>query len=149
MGGGLFGPAIENALGLVNKAIEAFGKDGIIGKIGGDLGKHLLAGMGSFIGGPGLVMVTAVFGKLALSLGKFATQALKDIVGVNTATKQRAALEEVVVATIAKEPALLQRVKAGTLDVLTVERQILNTIKQQQAERKALSAYGGGFATSL
>ena len=98
---------------------------------------------------PGLVLATAVFGKLALSLGKFATQALKDIVGVNTATKQRAALEEVVVATIAKEPALLKRVKTGTLDVLTVERQILNTIKLQQAERRALAGYGGAMATSL
>jgi TP901 family phage tail tape measure protein len=149
LGGGLFGPAIENALGVVNKAIEAFGKDGIITKVGGDIGKNLLAGIGSFIGGPGLVAITAVFGKLALSLGKFATTALKDIVGVNAATKQRAALEEVVVATIAKEPALLQKVKAGTLNVLTVERDILATIRQQQAERKALAAYGGGLATSL
>ena len=149
LGGGLFGPAIENALGVVNKAIEAFGKDGIITKIGGDIGKNLLAGIGSFIGGPGLVAITAVFGKLALSLGKFATQALKDIIGVNAATKQRAALEEIVVATIAKEPALLTKVKAGTLDVLTVERQILNTIKQQQAERRALAGYGGAMASSL
>ena len=149
LGGGLFGPAIENALGVVNKAIEAFGKDGIITKVGGDIGKNLLAGIGSFIGGPGLVAITAVFGKLALSLGKFATTALKDIIGVNAATKQRAALEEIVVATIAKEPALLTKVKAGTLDVLTVERQILNTIKQQQAERRALAGYGGAMASSL
>ena len=149
LGGGAFGPAIENVLGLVNSAIESFGKGGKMEGFGEGLGKTLLTGVGKFISGPGLVFISAVFGKLALSLGKFATQALKDIVGVNTATKQRAALEEIVVATIAKEPALLQRVKAGTLDVLTVERQILQTIRQQQAERKALSGYGGALATSM
>ena len=33
--------------------------------------------------------------------------------------------------------------------MLTVERQILNTIKQQQAERRALAGYGGAMASSL
>ena len=149
LGGDLFGPTIEKVLGLVNTTIDSFGKGGAMEGFGQTIGKGLIKGIGSFISGPGLVLATAVFGKLALSLGKFATQALKDIVGVNTATKQRAALEEVVVATIAKEPALLQRVKAGTLDVLTVEKQILGTIRQQQAERKALAAYGGALATSM
>ena len=149
LGGDLFGPTIEKILGLVNTTIDSFGKGGAMEGFGQTIGKGLIKGIGSFISGPGLVLATAVFGKLALSLGKFASQALKDIVGLNTATKQRAALEEVVVATIAKEPALLQRVKAGTLDVLTVEKQILNTIRQQQAERKALSGYGGALATSM
>lgn len=147
--GGALEPAIRNVLGLVNSTIEAFGKGGAMEGFGKSIGGGLIKGLGSFISGPGLVLVTAVFGKLALSLGKFANQAFKDILGLNSATKQRAALEEIVVNTIAKEPALLQRVKSGTLDVLTVERDILATIRQQQAERRALSGYGGAMARSL
>ena len=118
IGGGVFGPAIEKTLGLVNNVIESFGKGGSMEKFGQTIGKGLINGIGNFIAGPGLVLATAVFGKLALSLGKFATSALKDIVGLNAATKQRAALEEIVVATIAKEPALLEKVRSGTLNVL-------------------------------
>ena len=147
--GGALEPAIRNVLGLVNSTIEAFGKGGAMEGFGKSIGGGLIKGLGSFISGPGLVLVTAVFGKLALSLGKFANQAFKDILGLNSATKQRAALEEIVVNTMAKEPALLQRVKSGTVDILTVERDILATIRQQQAERRALSGYGGAVARSL
>jgi len=58
-------------------------------------------------------------------------------------------LEEAVVATIAAEPALLAKVKAGTLNVLTVEQQILNTIRLQTAERAKLAAYAAPIAGAL
>ena len=149
LGGGLFGPAIENILGTVNSVIESFGKGGAMEGFGQTIGKGLITGMGKFIGGPGLIMATAVFAKVALSLGKFARQALMDVVGINTATKQRKALEEAVVATIAAEPALLAKVKAGTLNVLTVEQRILNTIKLQTAERAKMAAYAAPIAGAL
>lgn len=149
LGGNIFGPAISNVLNTVNSTIEAFSEGGKFESFGEGIGKNLVKGIGKFIGGPGLIIATAVFGKLALSLGKFATTAFKDIMGINTAVKQRAALEQIVVNTLASEPALLQKVKMGTLSVLDVERQILATIKQQQAERAALKGYGGAVAGSL
>tara|TARA_R100000005_G_scaffold84303_1_gene52387 strand:+ start:2079 stop:8579 length:6501 start_codon:yes stop_codon:yes gene_type:complete len=149
LGGDIFGPAIGNVLGAVNSIIDSFKEGGKLESFGEGFGKDIVKGIGKFIGGPGLVLITAVFSKLALSLGKFASAALKDMMGLNAATKQRAALEEIVVNTIAKEPTLLKSVKAGTLDVLSVEKQILATIKAQQAERAALGAYGGALATSM
>ncbi len=149
LGGDLFGPAIKKVLGTVNSTLESFGKGGAMEGIGQTIGKGLVTGIGNFIGGPGLIIATAVFGKLALNLSKFATTAFKDIMGINTAVKQRAALEEIVVNTLASEPALLQKVKMGTLSVLDVEKQILATIKQQQVERAALKGYGGAIAGSL
>ena len=149
LGGGLFGPAIENVLGLVNKTIESFGKGGAMEDFGQTIGKGLLRGLGTFISGPGLVFATAVFGKLALSLGKFAMTALKDIVGLNSATKQRAALEEMVVRAIAKEPALYQQVMSGASGVLAVEKQILATIQQQQTMRTGMAMQGGNIAAAL
>ena len=50
---------------------------------GQTIGKGLITGMGKFIGGPGLIMATAVFAKVAMSLAKFAKQALMDVIGLN------------------------------------------------------------------
>ena len=149
LGGGLFGPAIENVLGLVNSTIESFGKDGAMEGFGKTIGGSLMKGIGKFIAGPGLVFATAIFGKLAFSLGKFAMTALKDIVGLNNATKQRAGLEEMVVKALAKEPALYNQALSGANGVLTVQRRILDTIKQQQTARTTMSLHGGNIATAL
>ena len=113
LGGGAFGPAIENVLGTVNSIIDAFGDGGKLEKFGEGFGKDILTGIGRFIGGPGLIMATAVFAKLAMSLGKFAKLALMDVVGINTATKQRAALEEAVVATIAIRTRFVETSRKG------------------------------------
>ena len=149
LGGGLFGPSIEKMLGIVNTAIESFSEGGAMEGFGKTIGKGLITGIGHFISGPGMVAAIAIFGKLAFSLAKFAGTALKDIVGLNKATKQRAALEDMVVRTIAKEPALLKKVKRGTLDVLDVEKRILNAIRKNNRERRKLTAYGGPIAKSL
>ena len=149
LGGGAFGPAIENVLGTVNSIIDAFGDGGKLEKFGEGFGKDILTGIGKFIGGPGLIMATAVFAKLALSLGKFAKQALMDVVGINTATKQRAALEQAVVATIQSEPALLKQVQKGTLDIVALEQKLLNTLKLQTAERAKMQAYARPIAGAL
>ena len=106
IGGGVFEPAIRKVLEGLNSTIESFGKGGAMEGVGDTIGKGLMAGIGNFISGPGLVLVTAAFGKLALNLGKFATTALKDFMGLNTAVKQRAALEEMVIDKLRQEPAL-------------------------------------------
>ena len=149
IGGATLGPAIDKILNTVNSTVEAFGKGGKFESFGEGLGKDLLAGIGRFISGPGLVLATAVFAKLALSLGKFATQAFKDIIGINDATKQRQALEQAVVNTIKKEPALLEKVEKGTLDIKKLEQDILNTLKLQSAERSKMQAYAAPVAKAL
>jgi len=141
--GGAMEPVIRNALGAVNAVIESFGKGGAFEDFGKTWGKGIISGLGSFIGGPGLVLVTAVFGKLALSLGRFAGKAIQDVLGINEATKQRAALEEAVVALIASEPTLLQKVKTGTMSILGVEKDILATVKLTNLERARIQAYAG------
>ena len=95
--GGTLEPAIRNVLGTINNVIESFGKGGSMEGFGKTIGSGLMKGLGDFIGGPGLVVMTAVFGKIALSLGKFAKSAFMDILNINEATKQRAVLEEAVV----------------------------------------------------
>ena len=147
--GGTLEPAIKNILGTVNNVIEAFGKGGSFEEFGKTMGSGLMKGLGAFIGGPGLIVMTAVFGKIALSLGRFAGQALQDVLGLNQATKQRAALEGAVVAHIASEPKLLAQVRAGTLNVLAVEKEILATVRLASAERSRIQAYASPLTGAL
>ena len=148
LGEGMFGPAIQNVLGGINKLIESFGEGGKMESFGEGIGKNLLAGMGKFISGPGLIMAGVVFGKLAMKLGSFAKQAFQDIVGINQATKERAALEQGIVNILMKEPSLMTKVKSGASGILEVEKLILATIRAQNTARAqaqiAASTIAGG-----
>ena len=149
IGGATLEPAIRKVLNTVNSVIGAFSEGGRFENFGNTVGKGLLDGIGNFIKGPGLIIVTTAFAKLGLSLAKFAGAAFKDLMGLNAATKQRAALEEAVIAHIASEPALLAKVRTGTLNVLAVEKDILATVRMANAERSRIQAYARPLAGAL
>ena len=149
LGGGALEPAIRKVLGTVNATIESFGEGGAMEGLGKKVGKGLLAGIGNFISGPGIILVTAAFGKLALNLGKFATSALKDFMGLTNTAKQRVALEEAVIRLIQSEPTYLDAVERGTLDVLKVEREIFEQIELNNLERAKASTYASAITTGL
>ena len=117
--------------------------------IGETVGKGLLAGIGNFISGPGIILVTAAFGKLALNLGKFATTAMKDFMGLSNTAKERVALEEAVIRLIQSEPTYLDAVERGTLDILKVEREIFEQIELNNLERTKAATYASAITTGL
>ena len=149
IGGATLAPAIRKVLNSVNSVIDAFSKGGMFENFGSTIGDGLLKGIGNFIKGPGLIIVGTAFIKLGLSLAKFAGSAFKDLMGLNAATQQRVALEEAVIAHIASEPALLAKVRTGTLNVLAVEKDILATVRLANAERLKIQAYAGPLAGAL
>ena len=149
LGGGALEPAIRKILGTVNSAIESFGEGGSMEGVGETVGKGLLAGIGNFISGPGIILVTAAFGKLALNLGKFATTAMKDFMGLSNTAKERVALEEAVIRLIQSEPTYLTAVKRGTLDILAVERDIFEQIELNNLERTKAATYASAITTGL
>ena len=149
LGGGILEPAIRRTLNIVNATIESFGKGGMMENVGQGFGKSIMKGLGDFVAGPGLILLTATIAKLFYNLTKFTGKAFQDIMGINKATQQRAALEEAVAKTIASEPALLQSVLNKETSILAVERDILATIKRQNLERAAASTMAGPIAGSL
>jgi TP901 family phage tail tape measure protein len=149
LGGGALEPAIRKVLGTVNATIESFGEGGAMEGLGKKVGKGLLAGIGNFISGPGIILVTAAFGKLALNLGKFATSALKDFMGLTNTAKQRVALEEAVIRLIQSEPTYLRAAQRGTLDILQVEKDIFAQIELNNLERAKASTYASAITTGL
>jgi len=135
MGGGMFEPAIRKVLNTVNTSIEAFGEGGTMEGAGESIGKGLMAGIGNFISGPGLVMVLAGVTKLALNLGKFATTAMKDFMGLNRAAQQRAGLEEMVIEKLKSEPQYIQQIISKEKTLVQVQREMLMVMEAQTLER--------------
>ena len=149
IGGATLEPAIRKTLNFVNDAIESFGKGGALEGFGQTVGKSILEGIGRFMSGPGIAGITATVGVLFYKLSKFTTKAFADIMGINKASQQRAALEDAIVKTMASEPQLLQQVLNKTVSISQVEQQILNTIRRQNLERAAAQTIAGPVSGGL
>lgn len=149
LGGGALEPAIRRTLGFVNTAIESFGKGGAMEGFGETFGKGIVDGIGKFIAGPGIAGITATIGVLFYKLTKFTGKAFADIMGINKASQQRAALEDAIVKTMAAEPKLLQQVLNKEVSILSIEQQILGTIRKQNLERAAMARIAAPIAGSM
>ena len=149
IGGSAIEPAIRKTLGVVNGVLESFGDGGSLQNFGKTWGKGIMQGLGDFISGPGLVVITATIGKLFFNLTKFTGKAFADIMNINKASQQRAGIEGAIVETLSKEPAILQSVLSKNTSLLTLEKQILNTIKLQNLERAAMTRIASPIASSI
>ena len=149
MGGGMFEPAIRKVLNSVNTTIEAFGEGGKMEGAGETIGKGLMAGIGNFISGPGIVMVLAGVTKLALNLGKFASTAMKDFMGLNRAAQQRAGLEEMVIEKLKSEPQYIQQIISKEKTLVQVQREMLMVMEAQTLERTQQQVIARQVATGM
>jgi len=142
-----FQPTFESALNLFNKGLESLSTDSE--GIGGKIGKGIFQGLGAFISGPGVILITAVFGKLLLNLAKFSSESLKTLLNVNTQAEQRAQIQARINQVLSQEPALVQAVYNKQISVLDVENKILNIIRQQTLERERAAALSTTIAGGL
>jgi len=142
-----FGPTIENLLNLLNKGLESIDVDGQ--GIGNKIGKGILEGIGSFISGPGVILLTAVITKLVFNLGKFAAQSLQTILNLNVKAEERALIQAKINQVLSQETALVQSVYNKEVSVLDVETKILNIIRQQTAERERAAALSSTLTGGL
>lgn len=141
------GPTFKNTLELLNKGLESLSTDSET--VGGKIGKGILEGIGTFISGPGVILLTAVFGKLLLNLGKFASQSLQTLLSVNTQAEQRAQIQAKINQVLAQEPALVAAIYNKQISVLELENRILGIIKLQTLERERAAAISTSIAGGL
>ena len=142
-----FAPTIKNVLELLNKGLESFSTQG--DGFGNKLAKGILEGLGSFIGGPGLVLISAVFFKLFANLSKFAAESLKSLLNINTQAQQRAIIEQKISTILAQEPALLNSIVNKQVSLLSLENKILETIKAQTIARQQAASISSAITTNL
>ena len=149
IGGATLEPAIRKLLNGVNATIESFGEGGQAEALGQTLGKGLMAGIGSFISGPGILLAGVAIGKLVANLAKFAKTAFKEFMGLNKAAESRRALQQSITDLLMKEPALIAKVRNSENGLLDLEKQILNTVKLQNSERRRAALIAKSLSRSL
>jgi TP901 family phage tail tape measure protein len=142
-----FQPTFENLLQLLNRGLEQLDADSK--SVGGKIGRGILEGIGEFISGPGVVLATAVLGKLLINLGKFAADSLQTVLNINVKAQERAQIQTKINQILAQEPALVQAVYNKQISILDVENKILNIIRQQTIERERAAALSTTIAGGL
>ena len=140
-------PTFEGGLNLLNKGLESITADSQ--GTGAKIAKGIFEGIGTFISGPGVILITAVFGKLFLNLAKFAGDSLKALLNVNTQAEQRAQIQAKINQVLSQEPNLVQAVYNKQISVLDVENKILNIIRQQTLERERAASLSTTIAGGL
>lgn len=141
------GPTFKNTLELLNKGLESLSTDSET--VGGKIGKGILEGIGTFISGPGVILLTAVFGKLLLNLGKFASQSLQTLLSVNTQAEQRVQIQAKINEVLAQEPGLVAAIYNKQISVLELENRILDVIRLQKLERERAATISSAVAGNL
>lgn len=142
-----FKPTISNLLNLANKGLENISLD--TSTTGGKIGKGIVEGIGTFIAGPGVILLTAVLGKLFLNLGKFALDSLKNLLSLNKASEQRSLIQTRILEVLSKEPQLVASILSKQTSLLQVENQILSVIKSQTLERQRSAAIASQLSGNL
>lgn len=133
-------PGINKVLDGV-KGMAEFAQ-GLLGdgeKEGSKFAKGLLAGVGNFLSGPGLVVLTAVVSKLFANAVKYGAQSLTSLLNINKAADQRKSIEQSLMMVMSQNAALSEEMLRTDLSRAEKEKLILNLIKQQTVEAQKLS----------
>lgn len=133
-------PGINKVLdGVKGMADFAQGLLGDGEKEGSKFAKGLLAGVGNFLSGPGLVVLTAVVAKLFANAVKYGAQSLTSLLNINKAATQRKNIEQSLMMVMAQNAALSEEMLRNDLSRAEKEKLILNLIKQQTVEAQKLA----------
>ena len=157
IGGATLKPAIENVLNLVNSAIGSFGEGGRFEEFGKGIGKNILKGIGDFIAGPGLAIVTVGIAKLAVNFASFTKEAIAGMVQINKTASARRSMEAQVTAELQRQPGIIAQIERGEISAAAAARDMLASMRASNVEAsklaitsRAISAnmvgIGGGFA---
>lgn len=142
-----FKPTINSLLNVLNQGLENISLD--TSTTGGKIGKGIVEGIGTFIAGPGVILLTAVLGKLFLNLSKFALDSLKSLLSLNKASEQRSLIQTRILEVLSKEPQLVASILSKQTSLLQVENQILSIIKSQTLERQKSAAIAAQLSGNL
>ncbi len=149
IGGATLQPAIENVLNLVNSAIGAFSKGGRFEEFGKGIGKDLLEGLGKFISGPGLIILTAGIVKLGASFAGFAFDALKGFAALGKEAANRKALEAQITAELQRQPNIIKQIERGELSAANAARDMLAAMKASNLEAAKLATTTSRISASM
>ena len=151
------GPGMRNILTTFNELVESMTR-GLDGEgAGSTFAKGLLKGIGGILTGPGLILIGGVFLKLFKDLTVFGVKSMKNLLGLNNASKQQAALQQGIsqlLATNLKFQAQIAAAEGNKAKQAAITQRFLAqevTLRERAAaatSRMAAGAYAGGFGVS-
>ena len=147
-GGGLMDPLFDRTVGLLNPFLESINEKDYE-DVGTTIGRGLINGLGEFIGGPGLAMVTLVVVKLGLQFAKFASQSVLGLANIGEKTRQLAQLSASVSEILAANPALINQASASEDGLNKAAQLVLKNLVAQNAALTKQAALAKSIATTL
>ena len=122
----MLAPGIEKILNTVKGIAE--GITGMLGdgeEEGNRFAKGVLAGLGNILTGPGLVILTVVFGKLFFKAFQYGKDSLKSLIGVTTEKQKQAAIQQALVELFARSSELNKEMLRTDIDKVQKERWVI------------------------
>jgi TP901 family phage tail tape measure protein len=136
------GPVFNRVVGSANDLLGGVNESDGQG-IGATLGKGILDGIGQIIAGPGLILLGGVLFKLVKDFAKFASGSVKELLGLNTATKQQADLQQSINQILSRNPELYALMQKGSAGLNKGAEILLANLRNQTLElgkQQAISA---------
>jgi len=147
-----FEPKASGFLKTFNSIFEQINNADTDG-VGAKIGTGLLTGLSNFISGPGVVMLGGIAINLFRKFAGFAKDSFKELLGLNTAAKERGALESSILDTLVQERSILDSLLKGNVSQVDAAAKLTTLFKdqalllsQQESHAKAIAAImSGGF----
>jgi TP901 family phage tail tape measure protein len=137
-------PELGNMLSSFLSVVEGFKESIGSGEDEGNtFAKGLIRGVGNVLTGPALFAFGAVFIKMLANVAKFASQSLKDVLGITTRKEKIKTMEESIVNILSRNKHLQEALNELEGDRLSQEQFLLKTIEAQtnaMARQKNLAA---------
>ncbi len=137
-------PELGNMLSSFLSVVEGFKESiGSGEEEGNTFAKGLIRGVGNVLTGPALFAFGAVFIKMLANVAKFASQSLKDVLGITTRKEKIKTMEESIVNILSRNKHLQEALNELEGDRLSQEQFLLKTIEAQtnaMARQKNLAA---------
>ena len=147
IGGITFGPLLENLVGIATTFTEFLDK-----ALDPDKGNMFVKGffkaIGSFLGGPAIVIFTAAFAKISQLIGRFAVEGLKSLFTIGTQTEKIRNVESSIVSLLQRDENLRNAILSSTLSQAQKEQLVLTAIRNENALLKQQAALMRQIATA-
>ena len=123
-------PVTERVVGIMQKVLGDINEKDTQ-DVGGKIAQGMLSGIGNFLQGPGLLLLTGFIGKLGMNLAKFVKESGAQFMGLNTAAVQQKTLQEGIAKILEAQPQLIQRAATSAQARVQVEREIIAMLEQE------------------
>jgi TP901 family phage tail tape measure protein len=144
----VFGPSMDRILGAGNGILDSLNNVDS-SSIGAKLGKGILDGIGQILAGPGLVMIGGVVIKLLGDFSKFASGSVKELLGLNGASKEQAAIQASITKLLEKNPSLLAQINSEAKTQNDQAKILLDFYTKQTAQMELQSKLTSQIAAQL